>query len=463
LNKFIDALGTLKMKTSAEERDYEEALRKYVIPENLREEAQDLIKRITKKKPEEGAIAEKEFKKIQDNIVAAYKAGIPIEKMEELAKKKRMTVPAAAVRLKKHQEALGRAVIDKFILDWQGIEQKGMPKERSPLGNKPHTEYARIGEYVKTHIPDLFTLAPKETEEKLPSEGIPTPKEIRESIEKIWELAEEHDTKKAPKDLQQLYKAEAADYHFGGGESAGGKSRAKALKPPIAHGTWEELKMGVKDLLKKDPEDVIALVMGTYALRVRKAVKDAKADGGYLDVGDVIDGFVYLLKQFYNTLLMLKAHPSSEQFKLPPSGAPKFTGTADFPIDDYKEAEKLFNKLRAIYEEINLYIKPDHVGVPPESLKNIRNDKRYLPIGLAEWMEWFAEKGGKHGPIPDKIEHIPSEAEKNKGKMPATPSHTGRPSEKRAYDFHSQMSFEVAKRFASVAGVETDEFNAALS
>ena len=224
----------------------------------------------------------------------------------------------------------------------------------------------------------------------------------------------------------------------------------------------------VKELLKKDPEHIVLMVMATYAQRVRKAVKAAKEDGGYIEVGDVIDGFVYLLKQFYHTLIAMKAHPSSEQFKLPPAEAPKFTGVPDLPVDSYAEAEKLFNKMREIYEVINSYIKPDQVGVPPKSLENksygwIKN-QRFLPYGLGEWMEWFAQKAGKHGLNPGKKEYPESEAEKNKGKMPEKPPHTGFPGKTAAglYDFHSQLSFNVARKFASVCVVDGDEFETVL-
>jgi hypothetical protein len=469
LTKFIEGmrdLGKLRPEaavTSAEDDSYEKRLKEYIFPGHLLQEAEGVIKKLRDHRKEAVEPAEKEFKEIVHNILTAFKDKERFEeKTEEVAKKKGITKEKAAIQLKKHEEALAKAAIDTFILKWSEIDVQGEKKEKSPLGNKHHTEYDRIGKYVKDHLPDLYKHASPE-KENLPKPGIATPKEIRETIEHLWTLEREP----TPEELTKLYKLEG-DKLFGGGGGGGGKSgRPKAPKAPVPSAVYETIKDDIGKLIThKSAEDVVLTVMALYTKRVRDAMKGLK-EGEYLDVGDIIDGFVYLLKNIQNMIGNLNTHPSARGIESPRHGigAPSMSGTPDIPIDNYKETVALFDKIKDIYEEINHYIAPDKVGVPPESLKNLSKAtiRKYLPRGMVEWAQWFSENEGK-APQPKKEDY-----ERMKAPKPEPPETTKAPGPR--YTGHastdlggasSQLSLNVAMKFAGIPLPQDDDFEAIL-
>jgi hypothetical protein len=468
LNKFLDGMTSLKkmyeteqkIHTAAPEDSYEERFKKFVFPEHLINEAEGVVKNLKEKRKETAGIAEKELKEIVDNIITAYKDKEGFnEKLDAVAKKKGISKDKAAIQLKKHEEALAKAAIDAFILSWTEVLHKGVQKERSPLGNKHHTEYDRVGKFIEDHLPDLFKLVPPQEDPKEPSPGIPTPKKIRETIEREWSREREP----TPEELSKLYKIEGDEMGFGGGGGGKSKSRPKPAKAPVPSAVYETIKDDIGKLIQhKSPRQVVLMVMAIYVKRVRDAIKNLK-EGEYIDAGDVIDGIVYLLKNMQNMVTNLNTHPSVRTFESPSKalGTPSMTGTPDIPIDSYKETIELFDKIKGIYDEVNYYIEPDTVGVPPESLKNLAksNIRRYLPRGLGEWAQWFAEKEGK-APKPPKEHERPKYPEADKPEsLSKHPSYSGHSAN--LCEGPSQMSFNVAMKFAGMQ-LPKEEFEAIL-
>jgi hypothetical protein len=418
---------------SAEDETYEERLKKFIFPENLLVEAEKIVERVKKERPKEADIAEKELKKAVDNIVAAFRDKEGFEdKIEEVAKKKNISKDRAAIQLKRHEEAMAKGTIDSFIMSWLDVlRRRGTKREKSPLGNKHHTEYDRMGKFVEDHLPDLFKLAPPDEEPEEPTDGIPTPKEIREEIERKWTMEREP----TPEEIAKWYRIEGDEMGFGGGGKGGKrKHRQKPAKAPVPSGTYEQIKDDLGKLIThKTPQQVVLTIMAIYVKRVRDSIKNLK-EGEYIDVGEIIDGFVWLLKHTQNIIVNLNTHPSTRTLESPSKalGAPSFSGTPDIPIDSYKEAMDLFDKVKGIYDEINHYIAPDTV-------KNVHKpeSRRYLPRGLGEWLEWYTKQ---------KVKIVPKGAPKEEA-----PKTSG------VIDYSCQMSFDVARKFAGVELLEDFE------
>lgn len=496
LNKFLEVAEQTRMtktKTAADP-SYEEAFKKYVIPEDLLHRGQkaiDSLKRHSNPKVQALApIAEKEFKAITESLVKVYREGFTDEEIKALAKKKGVSPQKAAVHLRKHQDALTSAAMFGFSEAWEKmIELKGVKKkeDKTPLGNLHPSEYDRMGQFVEDHLPELFKLAPPQEDPKEPSPGIPTPKKIREDIERMWSLEREP----TPEEMAQLWKVEADEMGFGGGGGGGkSKARAKAVKTPPPSGTWQQIMHNmstkVKGVMKEDAgaaksamERMVIETLMRQVLTVKKELAKIKGDE-YIPVDDVVDGLVYLVKQVFNLMINLKVAPSSRQLQLPPAGAPDFTGTPDIAIDSYKEARKFYDTFVGVTEVINEYLDPHKINIPkfqyvhPE--KGSRRQEKYFPNGFMETIQFYQLK--EHGisrPGPDKYEpapHVPGGDEElgKKLKEDNKPSFTGRPHEEygevrkadELYDYPTQMSTNIASKFIGVE-LSDDEFNAVMS
>jgi DNA-directed RNA polymerase specialized sigma24 family protein len=467
------AAETEEEKKELERRRREMEL-KYIIPEDLMHRANNVVIRLQHHpnriiRTIQTPVAAEELKKITDNLLAAYREykDNP-EAVDALAKKIDTTSENVEKGLESRLKAMTEASLDVFIRDWMNVVNKTPPKEeKSPLGNKPPQHYERIVDFIAKHVmrkEQLYTPGDIVKYERKPEEtpGVPTPKEIREEIERTWskERTETHD------ELVQKYKnefLEAPEHGEGSGKSKR-KMRHKVIKPAPPVGTWEVLKDQVVKLLRHEaPRRVVTTVMAIYAHRLKDAFKNRKEDEE-ISLEGAIDGFVTILKELQKTIVNLKVAPSTTAMKYPPPGAPKFTGAPDIPVDNYKECVELFEKIKAVYDTINYYIAPDVVGMPPERLRDLprkETAKKYLPDHLAEWSEVFMKSEGK-APVapPEKHEPLPHilspEVEKMKEK--AEPGYTGRG----AFDFHSQMSFNVAGR-AKNLDISDDEFEAILS
>ncbi|MBE3084658.1 MAG: hypothetical protein IMZ64_00390 [Bacteroidetes bacterium] len=244
----------------------------------------------------------------------------------------------------------------------------------------------------------------------------------------------------------------------------------------------------IKDLMikstpeaaKEGMERLVIEVLMRQVLAIKKALAGLKADE-HIEIDDVIDGLIFLVKQIFNQMLNLKVAPSSRQLQKPPPGAPDFTGTPDVPIDNLKESVKFFNTFKGVTDVINEYLEPHKINIPklqyihPE--KGSRRPEKYLPNGLAETIEFFQtqERGGPHRPSETEykpLPHIPGGAEKKlREHKPGegTPSFTGKPHEEfgeyrksELLDYPTQMSANIAAKFIGVV-LPKDEFDAVMS
>ena len=468
--------------------------------------------------------AKTELDTIIKNVSQVYKEGFTTDRIRALADREKIPFDKARVLLKKLEDAVAKQALSEFILKWQNLrEQKGRKKkERSSLGNRPGEEYEEMGRFVETHIPEVFELAPSQDDlPEDPARGIPTPKEIRERIEQAFTMKkpmfkdEERLTKELGK-LQDDLKAETEpskiesikrqmadiklklkspaemdlgweemvnralreDFYGGGGSGGGGgKSRPKAIKPPPPSATHENLMESVVRIFDKSPKYIVLTTLSMYAKKVRDLIKEM-GDDEYLDPDTVIDALVSSLKNLYNTILKLNITPSSTAMKIPPSAPGKIPtlkpgqagGMPDIPINNLKEAERVFDHIVAIYKEINHYIAPDSVGVPSErSLKDQSKSqaaRRFMPHLFMDWLAYYQKQKagpgkkddvGEKGPGPEQV-HIPEldflkemrrdspeEAERKRQQWIKDQESGKRADEGRSPDF---MAYNVALKFA---------------
>jgi len=369
-----------------ENNDFEKARTKAIFPEDEMSNAKKLISDLKKdeKTKTEGDKAQSEFNNIIKNVSQAYKDSFSNDKIKAIAEREEIPFNKASVRLKKIQDSIARKAISDFIIKWKESKDIGFKenKERSGLGNKLHTEYDAMGDFVERHLPGLFELTPPEKVPEEPARGVATPKAIREFIEEAFSKKTE----------------EKFDIYGEGGETPGKgsgprtKGRKKAIKPPPPNITLETIKDRIVQMFDKPAEHIVLSVMAFYVKRIKDSMKALK-DGEYIDAGDVIDGLISLLKQLQFNITNLKVEPSASAFRVPPKGAPQFSGKPDIAINSSSEAKKVFDKIMGIYKTINKYIAPDQVGMPPADLSNIRKPiKKYLPIGLTNWYQHLEEQ-----------------------------------------------------------------------
>jgi len=369
-----------------EESDFEKARTKAIFPEDEMSKAEKVVSDLKddKKTKTEGDKAQNELDNIIKNVSKAYKDSFSKSSIQQLAERENIPFNKASVRLKRIQDSIARKAISDFILKWKESEATGFKevKERSDLGNKPHTEYDAMGDFVERHLPEIFKLTPPEKAPKEPTRGIATPKAIREHIEEAF-------SKKTEQKFD-IYEGEGGVPGKGGGPKT--KGRKKPIKVPPPNITFETIKDRIVQMWNKPAEHIVLSVMAFYIKRIKDVIKAMK-DDEYIDVGDVIDGLVSLLKQLQFFITNLKVEPSATAFRLPPKGAPKLSGKPDIAINSSSEAKKVFDKIMDIYKIINKYIAPDQVGMPPADLSTIKKPmKKYLPIGLVNWYQHLEEQ-----------------------------------------------------------------------
>jgi len=450
---YIDDEGPVFMYTLAAE-DWQ-SIHKVLLPADELHHAQLLVHQIdtsgvSKKVRALQSMAQEELDRIVKNLSEAYSKEKSVDTIKALAKKKGISEDEAAKHLRTLEDNLARYALKEFIFKWKNIiSGMGKEKERSPLNNRPSQEYEKMEELVDTLLPELFQRMPPEimdvvSEPDLPSSGVPTPKDIREFIEEAY-------TKHKPSEM-----TEGVDYSelfYGAPEGGTSKSksknkRKKKVKPPPPSGIYEELKEQLVRLIKgSSARKVVHTILAQYMHRIKKML-DTTTDEEYVAVADVIDGLVALLKHLYYQILKLNVEPSAKLERIirkpgkegdkvnAPEGL--MTGLPDITIDNAKEAEDLFDKLKEIYKEINYYIAPDKVGIPPENLSKITSKsslaKKYLPAGLVYWYQHLQEQEEKKTP-----EGAPKAPEK---KVEA-----------------NQMTFRVASKFVGMPSMKETIFN----
>lgn len=442
----------------AAEGDREKAIEKAVIPGDEAEHAKKLIKQLSesknKKRQELAPQAQSDWNRLVKTLVEAFKEGLSIDRVREIAKKRGISEDKARILLKNHENAFIRAGIRTFMDKWNEVlEMGGLKKERSPQGNRPATEYENIGDVVEQELPELFKMVPEDKDPEEPDMAIPTRQKINEIIDKN---IEEPDPKVDENSQALINKYDDAFKDTSGAEHGGkskSKGRKKAIKPPPPEGTWEELKEQVIKLFKdKDAEDIVLTTMALYLRKVKYMIEKKLEAGQFVDPDEAIDAIVTVLKKLYNAIKLLKVEPSHTP-RMPLPGMPQLSGKPDIAIDSLEEATKVFNKIKDIIDEINYYIKPDKVGIPIKNISEMQKYKTYLPTGLTDWLPFFQ----KHEKYFEQHREKDWEKKRDEYKTPVfTPSvkktDEKKPAEteKKAYDYHSQMSYNVAMRFSSL-------------
>lgn len=377
---------------TAADETFEEARVKMIFPADELSKAKKMVESIKKDKNKDisikGDAAQKELNEIIKNVSQAYGEGFSKDRIKALAEKENISFDKASTRLKRIKDSLARSALSEFILKWQDVKQDIRRIERTPLSNRPASDYEYMSNFVERQLPDLFKLAPPEELPEEPKRGVPTPKKIREKIEDQF-------TAKKPAEMEEKYDFFTDPSGTSGGGGGKAKGRKKPVKPPVPSGALETLKDDFVKMFKRyDAQRLVLTILAQYAKRLRGVIKNLKEDE-YLDVDDVIDGFVSLLKSLQFLISTLNVSPSQTAWRLPPKGAPRFTGKPDIEINTFKEAKEVFDKIINIYKTINKYIAPDTVGIPPKDISKLRKPKKYLPSGLMDWYEYLREQDKK--------------------------------------------------------------------
>jgi hypothetical protein len=389
-----------------------------LLPADEMHHAQQLVYKfqhgeLPKKTKALAPIAQEDLDKLIKSLSETYRTESSPAKIEEMAKKKGIPNHQAADYLRKLRDGLARHGFREFMDKWDdvfyGINRK---KKRTDLGNRPSHEYETMGEFVENHLPKLFELFPpvEDDEDKIPRAGIPTPQKLREEIESTFSRAKPAEMEEKV-DYSELFND--VPMGMGGSEKAKGRHRKKVIKPPPPSAVFEEIKDQIVHLIKtQSAQKVVLSTLALYVIRLRKFLNSIK-DEEHIEIDDVIDGFVSLLKHLYFQILKLNVEPSGRlmslvrmnpsekgpgEHKLEKRAGITFVGQPDIPIDSAKEAEELFDKLKDIYRWINHYITPDKVGVPPENLSTLTKKgigKKYMPTGLIDWYQKLQEYESK--------------------------------------------------------------------
>jgi len=415
INKFIKEYDYIKLSyddipferisfpyMTAAEGDFEQARVKMVFPEDELSSAQKTVESLKKNKDTaaQADTAQRELNAIKKNVSQAYGSGFSNAQIQALAKKEGISFEKASTRLKRIKDSLARSALSEFIIKWkEAIEPFGHKKQRK----KDTSEYDEMGDFVERQLPSLFKLSPPEKVPEEPKRGVPTPKAIREKIEDQF-------SKGSPKEMTEKYDFFTDSSGTGGGGGARSKGRKKVVKPPVASATVETLKDDFVKMFKRYSGDrVVLTVMAQYVKRLRGVISNLKEDE-YIDVDAVIEEFISLLKGMQFLITTLKVEPSATAWRLPPKGAPQFSGKPDIEINSSLEAKETFNKIMDIYKTINKYIAPDQVGIPPADISQIRKVRKYLPSGLVNWYQHLEEtenrkKEAENYPMEFRIAH----------------------------------------------------------
>jgi hypothetical protein len=352
--------------------------------------------------------------------------------------KKKMSEPQAnkyvAQHFRKMKDNLMSGMIEVFkdrvrdykdILQSEGEEDEGKSRKRSPMMNKPAEEYERLVKFVETNIPGL---GKSEAPPPPKKPGIPTAKEIRTMVERVWEKEGDAPEAYTKQQVMDDLRHELAYSTAMKTDKTKARTRKKAPKIPPANYTKELMQKNIKKYLKKGPDGVDDAVADMTA-RIRQAIKA----GQDISRDDAIDALVYGLKSMVGMIKSLSAHPSyttgKHKFRgdappFPGSTKPgekpfwqktppprEFKGTPDFPIDSKKEADAFLTKIEKFIDEVNWYIAPDWVGkkpgeklrpgqvkkekTPGEKSKGTRPPREgwdFMPKGFWDGLEYFEEE-----------------------------------------------------------------------
>jgi len=426
-----DADGTKKEKAQDELDDLYAELRQiklvnFRIPEDQRYNARKVIEKMkgsdNNKVKEAAGAAEKAWDGLVEEMTDAYNKGFTGKQVEALADKKypdiknrKSAYKKAGEELLKHQEALSHAIVEDFILRWDKFR-----KDMEEYGSEDKTKKefnvdkdSHIATTVKHTIPDLFKQTPPADEEEfeIPTPGKPTPKHIREMIEREFTSEKEL----SHEDLVDLYKSElkSGEGEGGGGGGKGKSKRKKVIRPNPPSYSGDLVRRETVDLFNKTTkgEEIIDDVVVSYLSRVKDQF-DKMGPDEYMDPQKVLNHVRTVLLTFYNGMKKLKVFPSYK-IELPPPGAPPYSGSPDIAMDSLKDAEDFLKKFTEAVEEINWYLETEKLTLP--TLKYDRptewgkpggkgKDERWLPFGFVDWLFWWGNNQGFKFDRPTKVE-----------------------------------------------------------
>lgn len=411
-------------KMAEEVEKQEKARMESLLPQDLLHEAEKML--LDLKNDEHVKELKKEFEKLKDEMTKFLRGmrGPEFQDLfDSMTKKwmneKNLSRSRAREKLiqhfKKIQDSMIRGLIEAYknrIRDYLEMEEAGEEKpKRSPLGNKPAHEYKRMMSFVEDNIPGLV----KESTPTEPSKvGVPTAKELRETIEKLWEKAGDSPETYSREEIMEDLRHELAYSTMMKTDKTKSRTRKKAPKVPPANYTKEIMQKNVKRYLKMDPEDGVDQALADMASRIRGAVKA----GDQISVSDAVDALVYGLKTLAPMVKSLSAHPSyttgrhrthGDAPSFPGSTKPgekpffkktppprEFKGTPDFAIDSLEEANKFLKRVTKFFHWINWYINPDWVGLKPSSEgkapKQPEEGWDFMPKGFWDGLEFLEEE-----------------------------------------------------------------------
>lgn len=363
-----------------------------LMPGDMRRKIELLIESL----PE--GVKEQEHKKYQSNIQA----------FAEALKKGKLHNPRAAKRI----EELGtRMFLDKYINDLMDLKDSIAKTEEESKRKKPKEE--RDPEFHLLH-PSKYTWMQKKVDEWFPS--------LSQSATKVEEEKPGVPTVETPMSTDMIYGklfsdikpddeltdrelrariSEIFDAPMGGAERGEGaaksehrRKRQKQPKVPPPQTLFNMMKRDIINMLtSNDPvAHHITEMLSVEVENIKDSVPDKDA---------AITFLVSFLKQLYNSFIIAVSTFRPREMGEPHSTQPALRGGPDVPIDDEMEMQRVIGRIAEIKAPvkrapgdpqdtrpqptnnaraiINVMIRPDTVGVPPESLKNIRKLYPHLP------------------------------------------------------------------------------------
>ena len=379
LKSSFSIISEKESEKETEKKEYLEKKKELIFPVSKLRDAKKVINTLKENKMEtEADKAQKELNDIIKNVISTYNE-FKEKDINALAEKENISYTRAVIRLKRIKDALASEALSEFTMKWNEIA-KGIKKFRE---EKPATKkFEKMTAIVKKFIPDIFEMKSPEKLPEMPELTVPTPVKIRETIEKQFT------------EIKPQFKEEKIDFYESGGEESrfspqkgkGGprtKTRAKPIKKHPPSYTYEKYKKDlINDLKNKGALKIVLDLIGNYLSDLKD---DVELENIYYDPNKVVDQVVDILTHFSNFFSFISVGSPLYKPARPP----------DIVIKNLKEAENLKEKIDDIWDIINIYINPLHVGTPEQALHNKKRLKTFYPIGLLETIEEYKTKQEK--------------------------------------------------------------------
>lgn len=376
MRKYAFILPYSIITADKKEKDWKTERIKYIFPAGELEGANSIIRQLAKlKKRKQSEEAQKELSTIIKNITKSY-GDMDKDFIDAIARKENISPEKAAVRLKRIKDSLAASALSEFILKWKTFAETGREKKKEPASEK----FKDMREFLEEHIPKIFKPdTTKEIPEELPR-GIPTPKKIRERIEREFTRVKPQFKKEKGAPEEEKLKEKFDFYEEGGGGKGKGpktKARPKSIKKHPPSYTYEKLKSNfVKELTTKDAEDIVFGMMARYIVPLKNEIEKGEY---YYNPDEVIDALVKFLSGMGGLIRYVTVG-------LPNSGA-------DIIINNSGDAEKVVKKILDIWDVINDYISPLKAGPPSKDVSQIRTKRQLAKTYFPNWKGAPREEG----------------------------------------------------------------------